>query len=177
MSALADGSVGQALALENADVAALRETALLLLQQAAGRGDAQRRLQVAATVVGPPRKERGREDLAIVFRLTASMLRDIEAINSGVEARLMANPIVADDLRFLQTVVRAGVPKVTIASPPVMHYFLGPRAADPAAYPDIEEYFGDLARIYREELGELAAVGCRFVQLDDTALAIPDGGF
>ena len=41
-------------------------------------------------------------------------------------------PIVADDLRFLQTVVQSGVPKVTLASPPVMHYFLGPRAVDPA---------------------------------------------
>jgi 5-methyltetrahydropteroyltriglutamate--homocysteine methyltransferase len=59
---------------------------------------------------------------------------------------------------------------VTIASPPVMHYFLGPRAVDPGVYPDIDEYFEDLARIYREELDELAVEGCRFVQLDDTAL-------
>ena len=101
LAALADGSIGQALALENADVSVLRETALELLQQAAGRGDAQRRLQVAGAVVGPPKKERAREDMAIVFRLTASMLRDIEAINSGVDARLIANPIVADDLRAL----------------------------------------------------------------------------
>ena len=79
-------------------------------------------------------------------------------------------PIVADDLRFLRTVVRRGVPKVTLASPSVMHYFLGPNAVDPGVYPDIEEYFEDLARIYREELGELAGAGCRFVQLDDTAL-------
>jgi DNA polymerase-3 subunit delta' len=101
LAALADGSIGQALALENADVSVLRETALLLLQQAAGRGDAQGRLQVAATVVGPPKKERAREDMAIVFRLTASMLRDIEAINSGADQRLIANPIVADDLQAL----------------------------------------------------------------------------
>jgi 5-methyltetrahydropteroyltriglutamate--homocysteine methyltransferase len=79
-------------------------------------------------------------------------------------------PIVADDLRFLKTVVQRGVPKVTIASPPVMHYFLGPQAVDPRVYPDIEEYFEDLGRVYREELAELAAEGCRFVQLDDTAL-------
>jgi methionine synthase II (cobalamin-independent) len=81
-----------------------------------------------------------------------------------------ARPIVADDLRFLKTVVRRGVPKVTIASPTVMHYFLGSKAADPAVYPDIEEYFDDLVRIYREEIAELAAEGGRFVQLDDTAL-------
>jgi 5-methyltetrahydropteroyltriglutamate--homocysteine methyltransferase len=79
-------------------------------------------------------------------------------------------PIVADDLRFLQTVVRRGVPKVTMPSPTVMHYFLGAKAVDPAVYPDVEEYFDDLARIYREEIAELAAGGGRFVQLDDTAL-------
>jgi len=81
-----------------------------------------------------------------------------------------ARPIVADDLRFLKTVVRRGVPKVTIASPTVMHYFLGPKAVDPVVYPDIEDYFDDLARIYREEIAELAAEGGRFLQLDDTAL-------
>jgi DNA polymerase-3 subunit delta' len=99
LATLADGSLGQALALGAADVSVLRETALLLLQQAAGRGDAQARLQVAATVVGPPKKERPREDLAVIFRLTGSMLRDIEALNSGADPRVLANPIVADDLR------------------------------------------------------------------------------
>jgi methionine synthase II (cobalamin-independent) len=100
-----------------------------------------------------------------------------ESVSAGVPASPYAReklrrtrPIVADDLRFLKTVVRDGVPKVTIASPSVMHYFLGPNAVDRAVYPDIEEYFEDLARIYRQELGELAAEGCRFVQLDDTAL-------
>jgi hypothetical protein len=56
---------------------------------------------VAATIVGPPKKERARDDLALVFRLTGAMLRDIEAINSGVDPRLLANPIVADDLQAL----------------------------------------------------------------------------
>jgi DNA polymerase-3 subunit delta' len=102
LAALADGSIGQALALGATDVSELRETALLLLQQSAGRGDAQGRLQVAAAMVGgPAKKERAREDLAVIFRLTASMLRDIEAINSGADARLLANPIVAADLQGL----------------------------------------------------------------------------
>jgi hypothetical protein len=56
---------------------------------------------VAAGVVGTPRGERSREELAVIFRFAASMLRDIEAINAGVEARLLANPIVAADLRTI----------------------------------------------------------------------------
>jgi 5-methyltetrahydropteroyltriglutamate--homocysteine methyltransferase len=76
--------------------------------------------------------------------------------------------IVADDFRFLKGLVKKGVPKVTIAAPDVMHYFLGPTSFD--AYGDREAYFADLARIYREEIAELAAEGCTYLQLDDTAL-------
>jgi len=102
VAALADGSVGQALSLGSTDVAVLRETALLLLTQTASRADVQGRLQVAGAVVsGPAKKDRSREDLAVLLRLTASMLRDIEAINSGADPRVLANPIVATDLQAI----------------------------------------------------------------------------
>lgn len=78
--------------------------------------------------------------------------------------------IVADDYRFLKSVVKRGVPKVTIAAPDVMHYFLGPRSFDTGVYADREAFFADLVRIYREEIADLAAEGCSFLQLDDTAL-------
>ncbi|HEY5899524.1 MAG TPA: 5-methyltetrahydropteroyltriglutamate--homocysteine S-methyltransferase [Burkholderiales bacterium] len=78
--------------------------------------------------------------------------------------------IVADDYRFLKSVVRRGVPKVTIAAPDVMHWFLGPQAFDTAVYKDREAFFADLVRVYREEIAELAAEGCTYLQLDDTAL-------
>ncbi|HVL36425.1 MAG TPA: 5-methyltetrahydropteroyltriglutamate--homocysteine S-methyltransferase, partial [Burkholderiales bacterium] len=78
--------------------------------------------------------------------------------------------IATGEFAFLKSVVRQGVPKVTLPSPPVMHFFLGPRAVDEAVYPDLDRYFDDLVRIYREEVAELAAAGCRYLQLDDTAL-------
>jgi 5-methyltetrahydropteroyltriglutamate--homocysteine methyltransferase len=78
--------------------------------------------------------------------------------------------IVADDFRFLKEITRRGLPKVTIAAPDVMHYFLGPQAFDSPPYKDREAYFADLARIYREEIADLAKEGCGYVQLDDTAL-------
>jgi 5-methyltetrahydropteroyltriglutamate--homocysteine methyltransferase len=78
--------------------------------------------------------------------------------------------IVADDYRFLKSVVKHGTPKVTIAAPDVMHYFLGPKAFDSAVYQDREAFFADLVRIYREEITDLAAEGCTYLQLDDTAL-------
>lgn len=78
--------------------------------------------------------------------------------------------IVADDFRFLKSVVKRGVPKVTIAAPDVMHWFLGPKAFDSNVYKDREAFFADLAGIYKAEIAELAEEGCTYLQLDDTAL-------
>ncbi|HUQ24521.1 MAG TPA: 5-methyltetrahydropteroyltriglutamate--homocysteine S-methyltransferase [Burkholderiales bacterium] len=78
--------------------------------------------------------------------------------------------IVADDYAFLRKVVRQGTPKVTIAAPDVMHWFLGPKAFDASVYADREMFFEDLKTIYRQEIAELANEGCTYLQLDDTAL-------
>ncbi len=78
--------------------------------------------------------------------------------------------IVADDYRFLKSLAPRGTPKVTVASPPVMHFFLGPGSFNPVVYPDVDAYFADLAGIYREEIEDLAAEGCTYLQLDDTAM-------
>ena len=78
--------------------------------------------------------------------------------------------IVVDDYKFLKSVVKQGVPKVTMAAPDVMHYFLGPKSFEPSVYRDREAFFQALVGIYREEIAELAAAGCTYLQLDDTAL-------
>ncbi|MBT7232060.1 MAG: 5-methyltetrahydropteroyltriglutamate--homocysteine S-methyltransferase [Rhodospirillaceae bacterium] len=78
--------------------------------------------------------------------------------------------IVADDYTYLRSLSLKGLPKVTMASPPVLHFFLGDDSFDKGAYPDRDAYFADLAAIYRDEIADLAAAGCTYVQLDDTAL-------
>jgi len=78
--------------------------------------------------------------------------------------------IAADEFAFLKSVVRQGTPKTTIPAPDVMHYFMGPRAVDEAVYPDMELFFADLARVYREEIAALGKLGCSYLQIDDTAL-------
>lgn len=98
---LADGSIGQALALADNDLTALREAAMRLLQQTAGRADTQTRLQAASALYSGGKKERSREDLAVVLRLMASMLRDLEAINAGADRAVLANPVLAGDLESL----------------------------------------------------------------------------
>ncbi len=78
--------------------------------------------------------------------------------------------IIADDYKFLKTAVKKGTPKVTVASPPVMHYFLGPKSYDSGVYADREAFFADLVKIYQDEVADLAAEGCTYLQLDDTAM-------
>ena len=48
----------------------------------------------------------------------------------------------------------------------------GGERVNPNAYSDIDEYFDDLSAVYREELADLGASGCRFVQLDEVPLAM-----
>lgn len=101
-AALADGSIGQALALADNDLSAYRELAVSMLTNAARRADTQSRLNAAATLhTGPSKKERTRQDLAVVLRLMASMLRDLEAINAGADRAVLANAAVIGALEPL----------------------------------------------------------------------------
>jgi 5-methyltetrahydropteroyltriglutamate--homocysteine methyltransferase len=79
-------------------------------------------------------------------------------------------PIFVDDFRFLHSVARA-LPKVTIPSPTIVHFRGGRDAIDQRAYPDLDKFYADLARVYREEIGDLAAAGCRYLQIDEVNLA------
>ena len=78
--------------------------------------------------------------------------------------------IATDEFAFLKNIVKKGLAKVTLPAPDVMHFFLGPKSVDENLYPDIEQYYADLATIYRAEIAELAQLGCSYLQLDDTAL-------
>jgi 5-methyltetrahydropteroyltriglutamate--homocysteine methyltransferase len=77
--------------------------------------------------------------------------------------------IFGEDFKFLKSATKA-TPKFTLPSPSMMHYPAG-RGIDRKAYPDIEEFFDDLAKVYAKEIDALAALGCTYLQLDDTSLA------
>src|SRR5664279_198191 len=79
-------------------------------------------------------------------------------------------PIQLDDFRFLQSVTRK-TPKVTIPSPTMLHFRGGRDAISRDAYPDLEAFYADVATAYRDEIADLAAAGCTYLQLDDTNLA------
>jgi 5-methyltetrahydropteroyltriglutamate--homocysteine methyltransferase len=80
--------------------------------------------------------------------------------------------LAVDEFQALKPVAerRGLTPKQPIPSPMCVHFRGGRAAIDKAIYPDIEEFFADLAAIYREEIAALYAAGCRYLQIDDTNL-------
>jgi 5-methyltetrahydropteroyltriglutamate--homocysteine methyltransferase len=77
-----------------------------------------------------------------------------------------AAPITAPDFAYLNTVTTRAA-KVTLPSPTRLHFHGGRAAVSQQAYPDIEEFFADLAKVYRAEIAALEAAGCRYIQIDD----------
>lgn len=64
------------------------------------------------------------------------------------------------------------VVKATLPTPSALHFFALDDCADPAVYPDLDEFWDDLVAVYQEELAALAALGARYVQLDEVPLAM-----
>ncbi len=81
-----------------------------------------------------------------------------------------AKPIQKADFEFLQSVTTQ-TPKVTIPSPTMLHFRAGREGIPTDVYPEMDDFFADVGAAYREEVAELAAAGCRYLQLDDTNLA------
>jgi len=81
-----------------------------------------------------------------------------------------AKPIQLEDFKFLKSVT-TGTPKVTIPSPTMLHFRGGRAAISKEAYPDLDEFYADIAACYRDEIASLASAGCTYLQLDDTNLA------
>jgi methionine synthase II (cobalamin-independent) len=80
--------------------------------------------------------------------------------------------IEVENFRFLKSKLSAGsVAKVAIPSPTMLHFRGGRSGISNVAYPDLEQFYDDVARAYGDELRALYAAGCRYVQMDDTNLA------
>ncbi|HEV8014055.1 MAG TPA: 5-methyltetrahydropteroyltriglutamate--homocysteine S-methyltransferase [Stellaceae bacterium] len=80
------------------------------------------------------------------------------------------HPIFVDHFKFLKSVAKV-TPKLTIPAPSNMHFRGGRKAIDAKAYPDLGEFYADLARVYNEEVRDLAAAGCRYLQIDEVNFA------
>ncbi len=111
-----------------------------------------------------------REEGALKFRTAAGEL-GVAASPYAKAPLARRQRIVADDYAFVTALAPRGRSKATMASPPVMHFYLGPRSFETEIYADRDAYFAALAEIYRAEIADLGAEGCTYLQLDETALA------
>ncbi|HKW36839.1 MAG TPA: 5-methyltetrahydropteroyltriglutamate--homocysteine S-methyltransferase [Burkholderiales bacterium] len=79
-------------------------------------------------------------------------------------------PSMLDHFKFLKSVARH-TPKFTMPSPAMLHG-RADRASIKKTYPDLDEFWADLTKAYREEIADLYKAGCRYLQIDDTTIAM-----
>ncbi len=80
-------------------------------------------------------------------------------------------PITLDEFEFVKAHTKA-TPKVTMPSPSTMHFYRFTDYGEKGLYRDPAAFFADLGKVYQAEIAELANAGCRYVQLDEVAMAI-----
>ena len=78
--------------------------------------------------------------------------------------------IEVENFKFLAAVTKHTA-KQCIPSPSLVHFRTGRGGVDKKAYPDMAGFFTDLAAVYREELAQLAAAGCTYLEIDDVNFA------
>lgn len=80
------------------------------------------------------------------------------------------NGFMRDHFTFLnETTDRTA--KFCIPGPAMAHLRGGRGGISADAYPDLAEFWADLTAAYRDEVASLAALGCRYLQIDDTSIA------
>jgi 5-methyltetrahydropteroyltriglutamate--homocysteine methyltransferase len=111
------------------------------------------------------------------IRPAAFKFRDDHGHEADFTATYAANklarlqPLAADEFAFLKSVAVA-TPKITMPAPSTMHFYRCTDFGDPAVYADARHFFADLTAIYRAEIADLGAAGCRYIQLDEVAVAM-----
>jgi methionine synthase II (cobalamin-independent) len=81
-----------------------------------------------------------------------------------------AHGIEVDNFKFLASVTKQTA-KQCIPSPSLVHFRTGRAGVDNAAYPEMADFFADLAAVFRQEIAQLAAAGCTYIEIDDVNFA------
>lgn len=79
-------------------------------------------------------------------------------------------PVFVESFKFVKQATNRTA-KQTIPAPAILHMRPGRAGISRDAYPDLDEFWRDVAQAYRAEIRDLAAAGCTYLQLDDTSFA------
>lgn len=106
------------------------------------------------------------------FRFRDDQGNESEFTAPYVEAKVArSGAITVDEYRFVKPLTDRMI-KVTMPAPSTMHLYRVNDWCAAGVYANAPEFFRDLGRVYQQEIAELAAAGCRYVQLDEVALAM-----
>ena len=76
----------------------------------------------------------------------------------------------ADDYDVLRTMTQRPI-KANLPTPSIAH-MAGDESFDRSVYPDRDAYLADVVSVLREEIADLAARGCAYLQMDEVPLAV-----
>lgn len=114
-------------------------------------------------------KERSEADFT--FRLFDGTTRKAGPVPSVTGKVKRRTPMTADTFSLLKSMTKA-LPKANLPTPSVTHFFRGKASIDNKLYPDVKALMADVAAAYREEVADLAARGCTYLQMDEVPLAV-----
>ncbi len=123
------------------------------------------RLMSLAEMLDEMEDKSGFEEMLTTLDVPASAIRNPTCI--GRLAR--REPLAVDDLRFMRTLTDKPV-KITLPGPYLLTRSMWVGAYTRKVYASQREMGDDVVRLLREELLELAAEGCEFVQFDEPVL-------
>ncbi len=116
-----------------------------------------RHLQGVDMIAAPPIKFHGVETKA-------------EAIKITDKVDFTGHPHI-EHFKFLQAHCNV-TPKMTIPAPSTFHFRQGRAMVSREAYPDLDNFFADIASAWGKAIRAFYDAGCRYLQLDDTAWAM-----
>ncbi|HVG50692.1 MAG TPA: 5-methyltetrahydropteroyltriglutamate--homocysteine S-methyltransferase [Xanthobacteraceae bacterium] len=102
--------------------------------------------------------------------------------DDGVQSRGMPIPVVTgklkrretlttDDFKYVKRRTKKTA-KATLPSPAANHFFSGDASLKNSPYRSRAEFFDDVSAIYRQEIADLHAAGCTYLQIDEVPIAV-----
>jgi 5-methyltetrahydropteroyltriglutamate--homocysteine methyltransferase len=79
--------------------------------------------------------------------------------------------VMAKDFSFLKPLVHHTA-KVCIPSPTLAFHRGGRAMVDAKVYPEMEAFWDDVVKAWKDEVASLARLGCTYLQIDDTSFAM-----
>ncbi len=79
-------------------------------------------------------------------------------------------PISTEEFKYIKSIVGDAEPKITMPSPSPRHFRRLSETSADTPYATDEEFMADLSAIFAQEIADLGALGCTYVQLDEVPL-------